>query len=176
MRPKGVDNERINTLIYIYGKTPLYSDLLSKCNSKEEVATNQDIVYQNHVKKGVRPILRLHKGNTGYSFKIADLEGVRIRYEKRVLFDCKAKIEFHSYREEPFYIHVAYSDLSEAKKKRLVKHFTAKYLENEFLFNYERHNLADSKGHLISFSNIFNYSINDFSIDYIIDKSKFPQI
>lgn len=175
MKPKGLDNERIDMLTYIYGKTSLYSDLLSKCNSKEEVTTNQDIVYQSHVKPGGKPLLRLHKRNTGYSFKIADLEGIRIRYEKRLLFDCKAKIEFHSYREEPFYIHIAYSDLPEERKKRLVKHFTEKYLENESLFNYEKYNLADSKGHIISFNNTFNYSINDFSIDFIIDQSKFPK-
>ncbi len=174
MKPKGLDNERIENLMYLYGKTSLYADLLNSSRSCQGIVTNKKISYNNHIRQDRSSKFTLPRKKTGYVFKLPDKEGIKIRYEKKLVSGEKTKVEYHYLNDELFYIHLVCSDLPEDKKQRMAKHYFEYYLGEGANYDFENHNIVDDRGQVISFCNTFNFSINDFSVDFILDQRKFP--
>lgn len=174
MKTKSLDSNRIENLKYIYGKTSLYEDIITKFQLKRNIHTKESISIANHFSQERSLKLPFFKKKNKQIIRIPENERIKIHYEKKLISGIKTKIEFHYHDNELFFVHVVYSYLTGVMINNMVDNYVKKYLEKTSAFDYQKHNIIDPDGRLMSFCNIYNYSIEDFSVDFIIDKNEFP--
>lgn len=168
----GRDVERRKMISSAFNCSALYKDIYKKIMSKNDVQASMEI--------SLHPFFRCEEGLSFLASKKSEIltlkkyPEISIAFQKRILKnDMKAKLEYHYYNDNLFFVNITFSYLKPVEKKALMEEMVMEFgVKNSQNFESDKSNLIDRRGNILSFENTYNYSTNDFSVNYLFGMDK----
>lgn len=166
------DIERRSMISSAYNCNDLYKEVYRKIVDKNDIRSAIEI--------SLHSFFRCEEGSSFLASKKSEIlilkkhPEISIAFQKRILKnDMKAKLEYHYYNDNLFFVNITFSYLKPAEKKALMEEMVMEFgVKNSQNFESDKSNLIDRRGNILSFENTYNYSTNDFSVNYLFGMDK----